>query len=130
MPGSRPVDAGKFGMVLMFYGIPNCDTVKKARAWLDAAGLAHAFHNYKQAGIDAASLERWCDALGWEVVLNRSGTTFRALPEADKAGLDQARAIALMLAQPSMIRRPILEGPGVLLAGFRPDQWAKALGLA
>ncbi len=115
-------------MTLTLYGIPNCDTVKKARAWLVAGGTPHAFHNYKQAGIDAASLARWCDALGWEVVLNRSGTTFRALPEADKTGLDQARAIQLMLAQPSMIRRPILEGPGVLLAGFKPDAWAAALG--
>jgi arsenate reductase len=114
-------------VTLTLYGIPNCDTVKKARAWLDAAATPNAFHNYKQAGIDAGSLAQWCDALGWEVVLNRSGTTFRALPEADKAGLDKVRAIQLMLAQPSMIRRPILEGPGVLLAGFKPETWAAAL---
>jgi arsenate reductase len=114
-------------VALTLYGIPNCDTVKKARAWLDAAGIPFAFHNYKLAGAEAAVLARWCEALGWETVLNRSGTTFRALPEADKAGLDQARAIALMLAQPSMIRRPILEGPGVLLAGFKPEAWAAAL---
>jgi Spx/MgsR family transcriptional regulator len=113
---------------LTLYGIPTCDTVKKARSWLDAAGTPYAFHNTKQAGVDAWSLGRWCDALGWEVVLNRSGTTFRALPESDKTGLDQARAIQLMLAQPSMLRRPILEGPGVLLAGFKPDTWAAALG--
>jgi arsenate reductase (glutaredoxin) len=113
---------------LTLSGIPNCDTVKKARAWLDAAGIPYVFHNYKQAGVDAGSLARWCEALGWEVVLNRSGTTFRALPESDKTGLDQAWAIQLMLAQPSIIRRPILEGPGVLLAGFKPETWAAALG--
>jgi Spx/MgsR family transcriptional regulator len=114
-------------VALSLYGIPNCDTVKKARAWLDDAGITYVFHNYKQVGADAAALARWCQALGWEAVLNRAGTTFRALSEADREGLDQAKAIALMLAQPSMIRRPVLEGPGVLLAGFRPEAWATAL---
>lgn len=115
-------------MTLTLYGIPNCDTVKKARAWLAAAGIPHDFHDYKKAGAEAARLAHWCEVLGWEAVLNRSGTTFRALPESEKAGLDASRAVALMLAQPSMIRRPILEGQGVLLAGFKPEAWAATLG--
>ena len=105
------------------YGIPNCDTVKKARAWLDGRGVAYTFHDYKKLGVDQASLRRWTSALGWETVLNRAGTTFRALPDADKAGLDGNKAVALMLAQPSMIKRPIVEGDGVLVAGFKPDAW-------
>jgi Spx/MgsR family transcriptional regulator len=115
-------------VALTLYGIRNCDTMKKARQWLDDAGVAYSFHDYKVAGIDAASLQRWCAALGWETVLNRAGTTFRKLPEADRQGLDEGRAIALMLAQPSMIKRPVLEGQGVLLAGFKPETYAKALG--
>ena len=119
-------------MTLTIYGIPNCDTMKKARSWLDAAGVPYAFHDYKKAGVDVADLQRWCAALGWEKVLNRAGTTFRKLPETDREGLDEARAIRLMLAQPSMIKRPILEGAapagqGVLLAGFSPDSYAAAL---
>lgn len=112
--------------MLTFYGIPNCDTVKKARTWLDGRGVAYAFHDYKKAGIDEASLRRWTDRLGWETVLNRAGTTFRALSETDKADLDQDKAIALMLAQPSMIKRPIVEGDGMLVAGFKPDAWEAA----
>ncbi|WP_066811070.1 arsenate reductase [Sphingomonas asaccharolytica] len=112
--------------MLTLYGIPNCDTVKKARTWLDGHGVAYAFHDYKKAGADEASLRRWTSALGWETVLNRAGTTFRALPDADKADLDQNKAIALMLAQPSMIKRPIVEGGGVLVAGFKPDAWQTA----
>ena len=115
-------------MALTLFGIKNCDTMKKARQWLDDAGVSYSFHDYKLAGIDAASLQRWCAALGWETVLNRAGTTVRKLPEADRPGLDEARAIALMLTQPSMIKRPILEGQGVLLAGFKPEVYAKALG--
>ena len=119
-------------MSLDLYGIRNCDTMKKARSWLDANAVAYSFHDYKAEGADAALLAAWCKALGWEVVLNRAGTTFRALPEADRANLDAARATALMLAQPSMIKRPILSGtaPGdtpVLLAGFKPDLYAAAL---
>lgn len=110
------------------YGIKNCDTVKKARAWLDARGVAHAFHDYKTAGIDRATLAGWADVLGWEALLNRAGTTFRRLPEADKAPLDRDRAIALMLAQPSIIKRPVLDRDGTLLVGFKPDAWATALG--
>jgi len=116
-------------MPVLLYGIPNCDTVKKARTWLDGRGVGYGFHDYKKVGIDAASLRRWTDALGWETVLNRAGTTFRALPDADKADLDQCKAIALMLAQPSMIKRPIVEGDGKLIAGFKPDAW-EAAGIA
>ncbi len=115
--------------MLTIHGIKNCDTMKKARAWLDGAGIAHDFHDYKKFGADPDRLATWVAALGWEAVLNRAGTTFRALPEADKAGLDAGRAIARMLAQPSMIKRPILEGPGVLLAGFKPESWAAALAV-
>ena len=115
-------------MTLTLYGIPNCDTVKKARTWLDARRVAYAFHDYKKRGIDAATLNRWADALGWEPLLNRAGTTFRALPEADKAGIDRGKAIALMIANPSMIKRPVVEGDGALLVGFRPDDWAKTFG--
>jgi arsenate reductase (glutaredoxin) len=115
-------------MSVTLYGIPNCDTVKKARVWLDASGIGYAFHDYKKAGADAAKLGAWCEALGWETVLNRAGTTFRKLPDADKAGLDQDKAVALMLAQPSMIKRPIVEHDGGLLAGFKEREWATALG--
>jgi arsenate reductase len=112
--------------VVTIYGIKNCDTMKKARLWLDAHGVAYAFHDYKAAGIDRASLERWAGQVDWTVLLNRSGTTFRALPDADKADLDQAKAIGLMLAQPSMIKRPVLDIGGRLLVGFKPDQYAAA----
>ena len=115
-------------MTVTLYGIKNCDTVKKARTWLDAKGVAYAFHDYKTAGADAGKLAEWVAALGWETVLNRAGTTFRALPDADKTGIDAAKAVALMLAQPSMIKRPILEGPGTLLAGFKPEIYAATFG--
>ncbi|MCA3255667.1 MAG: arsenate reductase [Alphaproteobacteria bacterium] len=115
-------------MILTLYGISTCDTVKKARAWLDSKGVAYAFHDYKKAGAPAAALADWVAEHGWETVLNRAGTTFRALPEADKAGLDADRAIALMLAQPSMIKRPVLDLGGRRLVGFKPDAWAGALG--
>ncbi len=110
--------------MITLYGIKNCDTVKKARTWLDANGIGYAFHDYKAAGIDRARLERWIAAVGWEKLLNRSGTTFRKLPDADKAGLDAEKAAGLMLAQPSMIRRPVVEHPGGLLVGFAPDAFA------
>ncbi|MEH3038450.1 MAG: ArsC family reductase [Sphingomonas paucimobilis] len=111
-------------MTLTLYGIPNCDTMKKARTWLDAHGIAYTFHDYKKAGIDRATLTEWVDALGWEALLNRSGTTFRKLPDADKADLDATRAIGLMLAQPSMIRRPVLVGDGWIETGFKPERYA------
>lgn len=114
-------------MAIVVYGIPNCDTVKKARVWLDAAGLAYTFHDYKKAGVSADDLARWCTALGWENVLNRAGTTFKKLPEAARTDLDQDRAIALMLAQPSMIKRPIVDCAGGLLLGFKPEIWQAAL---
>lgn len=110
------------------YGIRNCDTIKKARAWLDAAGVDYRFHDYKLEGVDRARLERWVDTLGWEALLNRSGTTFRKLPEADREGLDRDKAIALMAAHPSAIRRPVVEHGGALLAGFAPDRFAEAFG--
>ena len=110
--------------MITLYGIKNCDTVKKARTWLDANGVGYAFHDYKAAGIDRARLERWIAAVGWETLLNRSGTTFRKLPDADKAGLDAEKAAGLMLAQPSMIKRPVVEHPGGLLVGFAPDAFA------
>lgn len=112
--------------MVTLYGIPNCDTVKKARLWLDAQGISYVFHDYKKQGVDAARLTRWCDALGWDKVLNRAGTTFRKLPDAAREGLDQARAIALMQDQPSMIKRPIVEYGGGFLLGFKVDDWAKA----
>ncbi len=108
-------------MTVTIYGIKNCDTMKKARAWLDGRGIAYRFHDYKTEGIDATSLERFVATLGWETVLNRAGTTFRKLPEAERQDLDAARAIALMQAQPSMIKRPILDRDGALTAGFKPE---------
>ncbi|MEQ1510989.1 MAG: ArsC family reductase [Sphingopyxis sp.] len=113
-------------MTITLYGIANCDTVKKARAWLDARGVAFTFHDYKKAGIDAGTLSRWAGEVGWEVLLNRAGTTFTKLPDADKADLDAAKAIALMIAQPSMIKRPVVTGAGALLVGFKPDVYAEA----
>lgn len=115
-------------MNITLYGIPNCDTVKKARVWLEGQGIDFAFHDYKKAGTDAGKLTAWCDAKGWEVILNRAGTTFKKLPDADKADLNQARAIALMLAQPSMIKRPVVEYPGGILVGFKMPEWEMAFG--
>ena len=114
-------------VTLTLYGIPNCDTVKKARTWLDAQGIGYAFHDYKKAGADAAKLAAWCDAAGWDKVLNRAGTTFRKLPDTDKADLDQAKAVTLMAANPSCIKRPIVEYPGGVLVGFKEADWAAAL---
>ena len=115
-------------MTITIYGIKNCDTMKKARAWLDSRGVAYDFHDYKTAGIDKARLQRWSEALGWETLLNRAGTTFRKLPDADREGLNEKKALALMLAQPSMIKRPVLDLDGKLLVGFKPDVYAKEVG--
>lgn len=112
----------------ILYGIKNCDTIKKARAWLAENSVAYEFHDYNVAGIDGARLERWCTARGWETLLNRAGTTFRALPEAAKRVSSQDAAITLMLAQPSMIKRPVLEHDGEVLVGFKPDIYAKYFG--
>jgi arsenate reductase (glutaredoxin) len=115
-------------MSVTIYGIKNCDTMKKARAWLDKRGVDYAFHDYKAAGIDRERLERWSKKLGWETLLNRAGTTFRKLPDKDKAALDAGKAIALMLDQPSMIKRPVLDlGGGKLLVGFKPEIYADAI---
>lgn len=110
------------------YGIKNCDTMKKARAWLDEHGVAHTFHDYKTQGINRTHLESWVGDVSWETLLNRAGTTFRKLPDADKANVDKQKAIALMLAQPSVIKRPVLDVGGRLLVGFKPELYAKAFG--
>lgn len=115
-------------MTLALYGIPNCDTVKKARTWLDTRGIGYTFHDYKKEGADPAKVQRWVEQAGWDKVLNRAGTTFRKLPEADKADLDAAKAVALMVANPSCIKRPVVEYPGGLLVGFKDAEWSAALG--
>ena len=114
-------------MMLTMYAIPNCDTVKKARTWLDGQGLAYTFHDYKKLGADPAKLDAWVADKGWEVILNRAGTTFRKLPDADKQGLDAAKAVSLMVENPSMIKRPVVEYPGGILVGFKEPEWAAAL---
>ncbi len=110
-------------MTMTLYGIKNCDTMKKARTWLDSHKVEYRFHDYKTEGIERAQLEKWVSELGWEVLLNRAGTTFRKLPDADKEGITERKAIALMLAHPSMIKRPVLEKGTKLLVGFKPDQY-------
>jgi len=115
-------------MPVTIYGIKNCDTMKKARAFLDKKGVDYAFHDYKAAGIEKDKLEKWVKKAGWEALLNKAGTTFKKLPDRDKEGLTEAKAIELMLAQPSMIKRPVLEiGGGKILVGFKPDAYAAAL---
>jgi arsenate reductase len=115
-------------MTITIYGIKNCDTMKKARAWLDKHGVACDFHDYKTAGIEPEQLAHWEKKVGWETLLNRAGTTFRKLPDKDKAGLDANKALALMLKQPSMIKRPVLElGGGRILVGFRPELYEEAV---
>lgn len=115
-------------MAITMYGIKNCDTIKKARDWLADHGRAYDFHDYKASGIDKAKLQTWVDKLGWEVLLNRAGTTFKKLSDADKADIDAAKAIRLMQGQPSMIKRPVLDLDGDLLVGFKPDIYQKKLG--
>jgi Spx/MgsR family transcriptional regulator len=112
-------------MATTIYGIKNCDTMKKARAWLDARGVAYDFHDYKTAGVAKDKLKGWSDKLGWETLLNRAGTTFKKLPDADKEGINEKKALALMLAQPSMIKRPVLEFGGKLVVGFKPEIYEK-----
>jgi Spx/MgsR family transcriptional regulator len=114
-------------MTATIYGIKNCDTMKKAMTWLNDHRVDYRFHDYKVAGIDAVHLKRWCDQLGWETVLNRAGTTFRKLPDAARQNLNQSKAISLMLEQPSMIKRPVLDLGASLLIGFKPEAYAKAL---
>lgn len=115
-------------MSITIYGIKNCDTMKKARAWLDAKGVAYAFHDYKTEGIDKGALERWAKDVGWETLLNRAGTTFRKLPDAQRENVTEKKAIALMLEQPSMIKRPVIDVGGKLVVGFKPDVYAKTFG--
>ena len=115
-------------MNVQLYGIRNCDTMKKAWTWLDDHGVAYDFHDYKKEGVTREKLEAWVAAVGWETVLNRAGTTFRKLPEADRADLDAQKAIALMLAQPSMIKRPVLETGAQIQVGFKPDAYAALFG--
>ena len=108
---------------MILYGIPNCDTVKKARRWLDEQGVAHRFHDFRKDGLDPDRLQGWIDAIGWEKLLNKAGTTFRKLPDEARAGLDAAAAKALMLEQPAMIRRPVVEAADVVSVGFSASDW-------
>jgi arsenate reductase len=110
------------------YGIKNCDTMKKARTWLDSHKVAYSFHDYKVSGIDKPTLEGWTKKVGWEVLLNRAGTTFKKLPDADKEGITEKKALLLMLAQPSMIKRPVLDAKGKLTVGFKPEEYKKLFG--
>ncbi len=110
------------------YGIKNCDTMKRARAWLDGHKLTYSFHDYKASGIDKPTLEGWAKNVGWDVLLNCAGTTFKKLPDADKENITEKKAIALMLAQPSMIKRPVLEAKGKLTVGFKPEEYQKLFG--
>ena len=110
------------------YGIKYCDTMKKARAWLERHGVDYSFHDYKTAGIEHERLERWCKKVGWETLLNRNGTTFRKLPDEDKSNLDAKNALALMLAQPSMIKRPVVElADGEIVVGFTPEDYSRSI---
>jgi arsenate reductase (glutaredoxin) len=122
---SQPIEMTK---PITIYGIKNCDTMKKARAWLDSHDIAYEFHDYKTAGAPKEKLKAWTGEVGWETLLNRAGTTFRKLPEAEKEGLNERKALALMQEQPSMIKRPVLEAGGKLLVGFKPEVYAKELG--
>ena len=128
MDGMVPSKLRNPAVAVTIYGIKNCDTMKKARAWLDAHKVAYAFHDYKAAGIDRARLEAWAKKVGWDTLLNRQGTTFKKLPDASKENLDAAKAITLMAAQPSMIKRPVLDIGGKLTVGFKPDVYAQATG--
>jgi arsenate reductase len=115
-------------VAVTLYGIPNCDSVKKARAWLDAHGVAYEFHDYKKSGAPAEKLATWADAVGWERLLNRAGTTFRGLPQEERADVDRAKALRLMAAHPSLIKRPVVEHGHELLVGFKSDEFGQAFG--
>lgn len=122
------MNEGAFAVSVKIYGIKNCDTMKKAFTWLNDKNVAYDFHDYKKAGIDADTVKTWCDALGWEKVLNKAGTTFKKLPDEDKADLNEAKAIGLMVANPSMIKRPVTDNEGALMAGFKPEIYAEFFG--
>ena len=126
-PPSASTFNGDPPMTLTIYGIKNCDTMKKARRFLDESGAAYHFHDYKVEGIDETQLQGWCALVGWETLLNRAGTTFRKLSDAEKADIDAAKAITLMHAQPSLIKRPVLEKDGVILVGFKPERYSAFL---
>jgi len=111
-------------MKTLLYGIPNCDTMKKARTWLESQRVDYEFHDYKKSGVERARLEDWIRAVGWEVLLNRAGTTFKKLPDGAKANITEAKAMKLMLEQPSMIKSPVLERGKTLLVGFSPEKYA------
>ena len=115
-------------MAITIYGIKNCDTMKKARTWLEGHGVKHDFHDYKVSGIDREHLEKWAKEVGWETLINRAGTTFRKLPDSDKANLTEAKAIKLMLANPSMIKRPVLDLGRKRVVGFKPETYAAEVG--
>lgn len=115
-------------MTITLYGIRNCDMMKKARTWLEAHGIDYRFHDYKTEGVTRDRLEDWSDKAGWETLLNRAGTTFRKLSEAEKQDIDRGKAIALMQAQPSLIKRPVLEKDGAILVGFRPEVYETSFG--
>ena len=115
-------------MTITIYGIKNCDTMKKARAWLESHGVAYAFHDYRASGLEAKRLDGWVDRLGWEVLLNKASTSFRALPDADRQNLDAKKAKVLMLANPTMIKRPVLDLGDRLLVGFKPDVYEREAG--
>lgn len=117
-------------MSVTLYGITTCDTIRKARAWLDQQGVAYRFHDFRKDGLEAGRLAGWLDALGWEAVLNKAGTSFRALPEAEKTGLDRDKAAALILANPTLVKRPVVEVGGRVLVGFKPAVYAEAFGTA
>ncbi|MEY2943824.1 MAG: hypothetical protein RLY97_1838 [Pseudomonadota bacterium] len=114
-------------MSIYLYGIPNCDTVKKARDWLTARGIAYVFHDYKKQGVDPAKLRAWAAVVGWDKLLNRAGTTFKKLPDADKMDLNAEKSMVLMVANPSCIKRPVVEYAGGILVGFKPDEWGLVL---
>jgi Spx/MgsR family transcriptional regulator len=115
-------------MTITLHGIPNCDTVKKARTFLERKGVAYEFRDYKKAPPNADELGEWASEAGWEQLLNKAGTTFRKLPDADKADIDEAKAINLMVSNPSTIKRPVVTGAGKLLVGFKPDDWTARFG--
>lgn len=115
-------------MSVTIYGIPNCDTVKKARIWLDGHGVDYTFHDYRTQGLEPDRLAKWVGKLGWEVLLNKASTTFRALPDSERQGIDAGKARVLMLAHPTMIKRPVLDLGGRLLVGFKPAAYEEAFG--
>ena len=115
-------------MAITIYGIPNCDTMKKARNWLEGHSVDYVFHDYRKQGLEPARLDGWVEKLGWETLLNKAGTTFRKLTDAEKQDIDAGKAKALMLAHPTMIKRPVLDIDGRLLVGFKPETYAGAFG--